>query len=142
MTDKPTYYYGKAVKNERARSIKDPQLMGWVHFENGKASLAIWYQRDENGKADLTKMNLSLKPFGKARVYTYGNMNVLKDEDRVASHAPHMLGSIEWGGKDYSVASWINYAEDDQKKPFLKLKLRLCEDHEHHIQESHGFGYR
>lgn len=118
----PDYIHGRALKNHRRRHSRDPAFLGWIDFENGRASVGMWPHTGDDGKLDTSHWTLSLKPFGKkVRAYSYGE--VVKNDDRRANVAPDFMGDLEWGGGSYSTAIWFNPPSEDGKQSYFAIRL-------------------
>lgn len=111
---------GHLYKNKFVRSGKrDPGMLGWIDMENGKVSVAAWVD-------SLTgEVSLSFKPKDiLASKYTYGNLKV--NNARKNPTHPHLLGTMIWSGKTYSIAGWIH--TDKRNDKFFKLTVREVEE--------------
>lgn len=110
---------GRLFTNRRKRKdSRDPDMLGFIDFPQGKASLGGWIKRDTQ------EIELSLKAWArKSRIYSYGTLKL----NDVSNHqtAPLMIGEANFGSATYSVAAWLN--QDKYGRNFMKLTARLID---------------
>lgn len=100
-------YFGRLQVNERRRKgTKDPRFVGWIDFPHGKASVAVWWNKELIDGVEVVSLPMTLKPWGNGmKRYSGGLMK--QNLDLRANRAPHFIGSVEFHAYEYSVAGWI-----------------------------------
>ena len=113
--------FGRLNKNKRKRvGFPDPDMIGWVDFRNGRASIAAWMEDDPEDLGNK-RLNLTLKPWGGGRkVYTYGSLHI--NHDQRAGRASQMIGKAFWAAQELSIAAW--FVIDNGKMTHINLTAR------------------
>lgn len=114
-------FYGHIYKNKHQRSgRRDPNLLGWLEMPIGKFSVAGWHDKASGN------IKLTLRPYtSKQRIFSYGMIQINRERIEDLNH-PHMLGTIEIGGEEYSLGAWLH--SDKNGQPYFQMTVKEMKD--------------